>query len=487
MASRSAPRRVRTGTARERAAEVLVRVETESAFAAPVLDAALDREPALSSADRALCTELVYGVLRTAPTLDIQLQQHAGRPGSISKLDSYARATLRLAAYQILALDRIPPRAAVHSAVEALNRDRSKGLGSFANAILRKLAQQRPESLPEDSRTGLALSSIPENVVTKIASALGSRAEALSVLRAALSRTPPAGIRVNVLRTQRDALIERLKTERPGAEFHPGAISPWAIGAHGAGDLSALASYSEGLFSMQEEGAQCVALATGAREGMKVLDACAGRGGKTGLLAAMMEGTGVLHAVEMYPDRVARIVDEITRLGFDPARLHLQTAAADLTRGLGALGSKVPSDGYDRVLVDAPCSGLGTLARRPDLLARTTQRVMHSEDGAMDGEVEAMEAVKAGPRAALPTLQGAILDRVAPLVSPGGQLVYAVCTLSEDEGPGVLRAFCARHPAFVPAQGGSEIPERLRPAEVVLRPDRDGTDGFMVFRLERKV
>lgn len=479
MTSRSAPRRIRTGDARDRAADVLVRVETEGAFAAPVLNAALDRPPPLSPPDRALTTELVYGVLRTAPVLDARLQRHAGRPESLATLDAYTRAVLRIAAYQILALSRIPPRAAVHAAVEAIKRDRSVGLARFANAVLRKLSSERPDPLPDDARLTLALAAVPDEIVATIARALGSQHDAQSVLRAAFARIPPIGLRTNPCRTHRETLQSRLQQELPTATIEQGRISPLALLVSGGGDPRRIPAYAEGLFAIQEEGAQAVAIATAARPGMAVLDACAGRGGKTGALAAMMQSRGTLHAIDLYPDKVARIPDEIERLGLSKPELSLVTAAVDLTRGLGALAQCIPSSGYDVVLVDAPCSGLGTIARRPDIL------VHRRNVGTISDDVDNPDGGHP-VRTALPVLQGAILDRVAPLVRPDGILLYAVCTLSRDEGPEVIASFRHRHPEFVPADGPPELPGPLRPAEVILRPDRDGTDAFMIYRLRRR-
>lgn len=175
MATHTAPRRDRAGDARARAADVLVRIERDEAFAAPALDSAVEREPALSVPERALLTELVYGVLRTAPALDARLARHAPRAGSIAKLDAYTRAVLRVGAYQLLALARVPPHAAVDAAVDALKRNRSPGLAGFANAVLRKLAAERPAELPSDARIELALASLPGRVVRTVAAALGGK------------------------------------------------------------------------------------------------------------------------------------------------------------------------------------------------------------------------------------------------------------------------------------------------------------------------
>ncbi len=480
MTSRTAPQRLRTGTARERAADVLVRVESESAFAAAALDAALDRAPALAASDRGLATEIVYGVLRTAPALDAALARHATREGSLAKLDPYTRAVLRIAAYQILALARVPVRAAVHEAVGSLKRDRSPGLGGFANALLRKVATERIEPLDEAARERLALAAVPRDVFAAVAACLGSEDDARSALAAMLGAPPPAVVRANPARITRDALATRLASELPGASIEAGALSPLALRIRGGSDLAKIPSFAEGLFASQEEGAQAIALASGVRPRHAGRQSSAGRGGKNPVRAPQQAGRGLLHAIEMYPEKVKRIDDEIDRLGLRSDTLAFATAAADLTRGFGALAKAVPASGYDVVLLDAPCSGLGTLGRRPDILARASGRLL-----AHDESDDVVTPASGPQRVSLPDLQRAILDAVAPRVAVGGTLVYAVCTLTRDEGDAQIESFRARHPGFTPLDAGDDVPAALRGWRVILRPDRDGTDGFQCFRMRR--
>jgi 16S rRNA (cytosine967-C5)-methyltransferase len=479
MTSRSAPRRARTGGARDRAADVLVKVECEGAFAAPALAAALGREPALSGPERGLCTELVYGVLRSGPALDARLARHASKPGSLAGLDAYTRAVLRVAAYQVLVLERVPARAAVAAAVEAIGRDRSKGLSGFANALLRRLALERDESACAAMRVSLALESVDPEVRAALREGLGSSEDVESVLRAMLERPPSTHVRAERTRIDRDALARRIEGERPGATVALGRRSPWSLHVSGGGDVRGLRAYAdEGLFAVQEEGAQCVGLATGARPGMRVLDACAGRGGKTALLASMMDARGVLHAADAYPEKVARGRDELSRLGLLRPTLDYEAVGADVTRGLGALRERIVPGGYDLVLVDAPCSGLGTLGRRPDLLARRgAPRVSADEDG---------DAAAPAAREPIDALQRGILKTCADLVRVGGELLFAVCTLTRAEGEGMRAWFLgAQGGAFEPCACDRVAEEGLRAPMVTLRPDRDGTDGFVLWRVRR--
>lgn len=454
---------------RHRAAEVLQRVESDRAFAAAALDAALHRAPPLSDADRALATELTYGVLRTAPALDAALAVHTrdGAP-SLARLDPLCRAVLRVAAYQILGLQRVPARAAVHEAVEHLKHARSPGLAGFANAVLRKLALARPEPLPDDARVTLALQSLPDAARDRIVALLGDEAAAAH-LRATLQPDPPVTLRINPRRTTVEALVARLGDELPEARAAAAAQCPGAVKVWGGGDPTRTRAYAEGLYGVQEEGAQLVAHLARVKPGMRVLDVCAGRGGKSAVLAGALEGNGLLHAVDLFPEKLRRLAAELRRLGLD-AGITLATFAADLTRGLGALAPAAPPEGYDVVLVDAPCSGLGTLGHRPDLLARLR------DEAAWDALVET---------------QRAILAAVAPLVRPGGALVYAVCTLTRAEGDDVVAARAAADGgrwAWVEAPAVQTPTEALGhdgPARVVLRSDLHGTDGFVIHRMRR--
>ena len=446
------PREALRGDARLRAAEVLTRTEADGAFAAAALDAAIARAPSLGVRDRGLATELVYGALRTLPVLDAELARFAKNGArSIELLDPWSRNVLRVAVYQVLALDRIPPSAAVDAAVDVLKRWRSKGLAGFANAVLRRIAGERPEPLPADRRVTLALRAIPVAVRVRIGSLLGQEAVE-SVLRAALERSAVSSVRVNPLRIERAALAERLQRERAGAAITQGKRSELALSIEHAGDLSFTSAWKEGLFDIQEEGAQVVALMAGARPGMSVLDLCAGRGGKSAVLATQMGGRGILHAVDQHPAKLETLRANLARLGLSE-NLSLETLAVDLTVGVGDLARVAPVDGYDIVMVDAPCSGLGTLAHRPDLMLRLR-------------DVSAWKALTA--------VQTAVLEQAAGWVKPGGVLLSAVCTLTTEEGDAPVEAVLATRPGWA-----------AQHERTVLRPDVDGTDGFVIHRIVR--
>ncbi len=429
--------------ARAIAAEVLARIEKQGAFAAAALDAALASRPQLDARDRALATTLVYGVTRTAPWLEARLTQLA--PRGLGTLDGVTRAHLLVAAFQLTLLERVPPFAAVSEAVGHVRALRGPRLAGFVNAVLRRLAAdpERQATAPADA----ALASVPPDLRAALEAALGP-AGAASLLSIEAG-VPPIGLRVR-LGADRDQAIARLREAMPSASFEPGRASPLAILVRGAGDPHRLPGWADGELAIQEEGSQVVALALGARLADRVLDACAGRGNKTSLLAEQVGPTGAVDAADVHPSKLERLVFELGRQHLVPRA----TYAVDWSIGPGG----VP-EGFDRVLVDAPCSGTGTLRRRPDLARRRTSWDMTE----------------------LATLQSRILVNAASRLRPGGALVYAVCSVLREEGEGVTER-AAAEAGLVPAPFAGEAARALAGESPTLRllPDLHGTDGYFL-------
>lgn len=417
-------------TARTVAAEVIVRVTRDGAFAAAALDAELDRAVQLDPRDRGLATELVYGTLRYVRWLESRVARHASR--GIEGLDPYVRAHLLVAAYQLFVLTRVPAFAVVNEAVDAVRATRGGGakVAGFANAVLRKLA--REDKPDEAALAEAALASVEPSLRDAIVRAIGE--EGARRLLGSHDAPPPLGIRVEDA-SQRDAWLVRLREAKPNASFEPGRLSPHAILARGAGRIVELPGYAEGAWSPQEEGSQAVALALEARSGETVLDACAGRGNKTGLLARAVGKGGAVDAADLHAKKLATLERELARIGVAPRA----TYAVDWSIGTGGIGGP-----YDRVLIDAPCSGTGTVRRRPELLLRRAQ----------------------GDLAALTELQSAILARAATLVKPGGRVVYAVCSVLKEEAEDVVSGAAEAGLAH-------ERSQRFLPHE-------HGTDGYFV-------
>lgn len=412
---------------------MLLRVETDDAFAAPALDAELDRHEGLDPRERRLATELVYGVLRTRAALSRRLLVHAPR----GLPDPPVTVELLIAAYQLLLLDRIPAHAAVDAAVGAVERKRGQRVAGFANAVLRRLS--REERLDHRAAT---LETAPAWLLARLERSVGRQdAEALLGASGEVGKT---WVRVREGAVLPDWL----------ARADTGTLSPLARLA-APGDPDKLEGFAEGAFVVQELGAQFVALALGVRAGERVLDACAGRGQKTSLFVERAGSSGEVWACDVYPTKLGQLQRELARLKLDAAR----TEAVDLSAGSGAL-----PDGFDRVLVDAPCTGVGTLRRRPEIVRRLTP-----EDPARMGE-----------------LATAILRGAATRARPGGRVVYSVCSVLEEECEGVVeRVLDLLEPAPFDA---AEIVERFGAADNALRitPRFEGADGYFVASFLRR-
>jgi 16S rRNA (cytosine967-C5)-methyltransferase len=435
--------------ARTIAAYVLDRVLREDAFAAAVLGAAIARYPELEERERALATEMTYGALRTATYIEGELGKHA--PRGLGKLDATVRAHLLVAGYQILFLDRVPSFAAVSEAVTRIKKARGPRLAAFCNAILRRLAEKAAEG-PRRAVAEAAKRSAPAWLRDALVRSLGpADAEAFFEV----SGAPPLGLRVR-LGDDRAALIAQLARDVPRASFEPGRVSPLAILARGASDPHRLPGYEEGRLVIQEEGAQLLALALGANAGETVLDACAGRGNKTSLLAEAVRPTGGVDAADLHPQKLEQLEAELARAKVRARR----TFAVDWSVGTG----DVPA-GYDRVLVDAPCSGTGTLRRRPELALRR----------------------KSAELRALADLQVAILLAAGSRVKTGGTVVYAVCSVLREEAEDVVEKALAADPLLratpFPASPAAEIAGGGTTFRLLSH--LHGTDGYFVASFTR--
>jgi 16S rRNA (cytosine967-C5)-methyltransferase len=414
--------------ARDLARRVLARVE-EGAWATLALDGELRRARGLSDADRGLGTELVYGVLKQRRRLDAALAACA--PRGIDGLDARVLDALRIGAYQILFL-RVPDHASVDDAVEAVKHARGSKMAGFANALLRRLARERE---PE-SKSLAVQGSAPDWLVDEARRRFPG--EELRFLEA-LNAPAPLWLRANSLRTTRDEAMARLVAERPTARIAAADRAPEAIRVEGAGDPAALPVWADGLVAAQDLGAQLIARLVDPQAGERILDACAGVGGKSAHLAALSRDRATIDSADLSERKLDLCMDTARRLGVS----SLRPVVCDLSDANAPLQ---PS--YDRVLLDAPCSGLGVLRRHPEAKWR-----------------DRPDSVE------LAALQKQMLDALAPRAKH--VLVYSVCTFTDEEGPRQRDAFLAAHPEFRAA------------AELTTWPHRDDADAFFAVRFER--
>jgi len=394
--------------ARAAAYEIVLRVFERDAYADRVLPSAVE---GLDQRDRAFAQRLAYGTIQRVRTLDHAIEQLGRRP--VRKLDPPVRAALRLGAYE-LGFMQTPRHAAVNEAVELVRGARLERAVAFTNAVLRRVADgigPLLESLPE----GALKLSYPD-WVEQIWTRDFGREEALSLMRAQ-NEAPETAVRL--VRGE----VDGVPTEIPGA-YRVERV-----------DEAALA---EGRIWPQSRGSQLAGLVVGAREGERTLDLCAAPGGKATMLA------GAVTAVEKHPGRARELEENAARLG----ATNVSVVCAD------ALELPPELRDYDRALVDAPCSGLGVLASRPDLRWRAEP---------------------------LPELQVALLRAAADRLRPGGTIVYSVCTMNADENEAVVGAS-----GLTPEPLGEEWPQFAHPKQpefLLTRPDVHGTSGFFIARL----
>jgi 16S rRNA (cytosine967-C5)-methyltransferase len=438
------------------ALKILQRVEATDAYANLLLDARLGRSR-LSGPDRALVTELVYGVLRWRGKLDWILAEVVDRP--LDTLDAPVRHILRLGVYQLCLLTRVPDFAAVDEAVCLARRTGGARHASYVNAVLRAVARSRgrPEPNPalEPLRYWETAGSHPGWLVERWIARLGS--DEAGRLMAANNAVPPVTVVVNELKARatdvRDALVKAV----PGVA--EGRWVPGAFHLRGAGSVGNLPGFEEGWFTPMDEAGVFPVLALDVQPGDRVLDACAGGGGKSGLIAARIGALGEVVALDSSPRAIRRLEAARARLGLAAVRPQLGNARA--------AGQEWPGQ-FSRVLLDAPCTGLGTIRRRPEIKWRRRR-----EDLA---------------RAA--TLQRELLAGVAGAVAIGGLLVYSTCSLEPEETDAVVADFLAGHPPFQVEDPGAALRRQgdLVDGEGSLRswPHRHETDGFFVVRFRRR-
>ena len=392
-------------TPREVARRVLDRVAKGGAWATLTLDGELARS-GLDERDRRLVSELVYGVLRQRARLDRAIGVHA----DLKRTPPKVITALRLAAYQVLFLDRVPGYAAVDDAVTAARAAGGAKLAGFTNAVLRKLVAAGEPALPSEPRARLEVEhSLPAWIADELVAA--APADQLGALAAAFAQPAPLIGRANAIRTTRDALIQALSAA--GATATPIDAAPMAIALDGLGDPSRAPSFQAGLWTVQDTGAQLVGLAAAPRPGQRILDACAGVGGKSTHLAELSNDAASIDAADLSSTKLALAERTAARLGLR----SILRKACDLLDPAAPL-----APAYDLIVLDAPCSGLGVLRRHPDAKWR----------------------LKADDVPRLADLQRKLLDAVVPRLAPGGALVYSVCTFTRAEGPDQVAALAAR-------------------------------------------
>jgi 16S rRNA (cytosine967-C5)-methyltransferase len=409
------------------------------------LDHVLRTKRHLYSSERRAVAERVYALLRRQRTVDALLEHTGAR---LDRRPTTEQDLLRLAASRVLHGESPTPVA------------RSSGLRPDEARLLNALpaAASALHQLPRAERFAID-ASLPDFLAERFLEQLGDRADAEAQ---AMNSRAPLTARVNLLKTDRDALRQRLRSE--GVETRPTPLSPVGLFLDTRQNAFALPSFREGLFELQDEGSQLLGMLVDAPP-TRVVDACAGAGGKTLQLAAQMKNRGELFALDIDPRRLDELKRRARRAGVHNVRVRaLPDPEPDPTAALADLVGRA-----DRVLVDAPCSGTGTFRRKPDARYRLTEAMLAQH-------VERQQT---------------LLQRFAPLVRPGGRLVYGTCSLLEEENEAVIAGFLERHPDFhtVPPADrlGPELGAKVSDGDFLrLSPGRHGTDGFFGAILQRR-
>lgn len=439
--------------ARVEALRILCRVEEDQAFADLALEAALERAK-LPARDRALTTELVYGTLRWQRRLDWILAPHSRR--RLDRLDPWVRTLLRLTAYQLQFLYKVPAFAAVNEAVAIAKRRAHGEAAPFVNAVLRSLTRSGgnlppfPEDPVEAAATRLAF---PSWLARRWATRLGlDEAERLMT---ALDERPKITVRANLLKCTRAQLAQRLVQEEEVA-CSATILAPEGLALEEPGPAFKFKAFKEGWFTFQDEASILIGHLLGPKPGETVADVCAAPGTKTTHLAALMQNSGKVVAMDPHAARLKLVAQSAARLGV--------TIVECLAGSAEALSARFAMS-FDRVLVDAPCANLGVLRRNPDVKWRRTEA----------------DLTRVAER------QRAILAAAASMCRPGGTLVYATCSLEPEENEGVVLPFVETHPDWrLDPPTEAEFPVPFDPPGVLrCLPHRHGTDGFTAFRLRR--
>ncbi len=434
---------------RRLASHILTRIEEERAFAEPLLDSFLSRGILSQQKDRNLCTQLVYGTLRMRNRIDWVLRFLY--KGDYESMERGLKNILRVALHQIIFTDRIPSYAAVDEAVKITKQEYS-GRERLVNGILRnalrKLDGIEFPQFGEDPERHIAVyHSHPLWLVRRWMKDLGAE-ETLKLCRSN-NEIPPLTLRVNELKMKRLDVMERLSAD--GVEIHTTKFSPDGLEVSGlpvpAGEIGL---FREGVVQFQDEASQLVSRLLDPKPGESALDLCAGSGIKTTHMAALMKNRGTILAQDIQGKKLEGLKKMSRRMGVSIIDCMVGDATEDL--GEGYHGK------FDRILVDVPCSGLGTVRRKPEIKWNTTEQ-----------SIEVMAA-----------LQKKILNRSASYLKKGGALVYSTCTIAYEENEEIVRDFLKTHKEFRCGRPSGASVNDMIDDEGFFRayPHRHGTDGF---------
>lgn len=443
------------GSPRRAAFDALHRLSGSDLHADDLIDQELSRNQ-LQGPDRGLFAELVFGVLRRQGTLDHYLGQLVQQP--LDRIELPVLLMLRLGLYQLRYLDRVPSHAAVHETVELAKEILPRASGLINGVLRNYLRKQETLTLPDPAQQPSAWLSAAYSVPSWLAEQWLQQLpqHEAAGLAAASAEIPPLTLRTNTLKITRADLLQRFAESGIAAE--PTRFSPEGIHLLDRCTVTGLPGFDDGLFMVQDEASQVATHLLAPQPGEQILDMCAAPGGKSTHLAQLMTDQGQVVATDLNARRIRRIRESADRLGI---ACILPVTGDALAPGY------LQDRQFDRVLLDAPCSGLGVIRRNPEAKWRLTPA----------------ELTRCAAR------QRLLIDAAAALIKPGGVLVYATCSTAVEEDEAVIADFISRHPQFVVENGAQLFPDwaDLFDSAGNLRvwPHRHGTDGFFAVRLKR--
>jgi 16S rRNA (cytosine967-C5)-methyltransferase len=445
-------------SAREVALEILTRVEQDKSYSNLLLNQMLQKHP-LERADAGLVTEIVYGTIQHLNTIDYYLNRFVAK--GAQKLEPWVRCLLRLSLYQVVYLERIPDHAIVNEAVNIAKKKGHQGISGMVNGVMRNVIRQKEQlMIPSDlslvDRIALQYSH-PQWMVARWIKQFG--VQNTKFICQANNTTPATSARVNILKHTRDEILALMHQE--GMEARSSKLAPSGIIIEHVGNLAFTRWFADGSITVQDESSMLVAEAVSPQPGMRVLDCCAAPGGKTTHLAEKMQDTGVIVACDVHEHKIALIREQANRL-----KLHtIETVFCDAVD----LSKQYADESFDCILLDAPCSGLGVIRRKPDLKWSKQEQEI----------------------AAICLIQRNLLNAVHSLLKPGGILVYSTCTIEYMENQGMIAHFIEQHPQFMleafPNERLSEINSDSAEAGMLqILPHHFNSDGFFIARMRKK-
>ncbi|WP_217585653.1 16S rRNA (cytosine(967)-C(5))-methyltransferase RsmB [Lentibacillus saliphilus] len=435
--------------------DVLIKIEQKSGYSHLVISHEINQQH-ISKKDEGLFTEIVYGTMQRKMTIDFYLDAFLKRN---QKLQPWVKMLLRMSVYQMVYLDKVPDHAIIHEAVEIAKQRGHKGIASLINGVLRNIQRKGVPDLasitPEAKQLAIATSH-PEWLVNRWISMYGFDVTA-QMCHANLHHIP-VSIRIQPLKTSRKAMIAQLEAE--GFEVRPSKLSSQGI-IIDKGNILKSNVLSEGLATIQDQSSMLVGELLDVREGMNVLDACSAPGGKATHIAEKMNNQGQIRAYDLHKKKLNLIQDKAKTLGLS----IINTEQGD------ARNVHLPAESFDRILVDAPCSGLGVIRGKPDIKYNKNEADIKK----------------------LSQIQLDILTHIAPTLKKGGRMIYSTCTVDLEENEHVIQTFLEHHPEYAVDQTfWAELPDPIKDSVdqsdygLQLFPHTFETDGFFLVRLMKK-